>query len=85
MSTSFENKRRRPGTYQHYCDWISKHFQTSFILEGQDLEDFWDYVQNTLNYEREIQGRFDNQLSSERSLKLRFVYDLRIRRNLRFD
>ena len=74
-----------PGSYETYLSWTSKYFKTSFVLEGQDLEDFWDYIQNTLNYEREVQGRCDNQLSSERSLKLRFVYDLRIRRNLRFD
>ena len=76
---------QRPGSYKHYLIWTNKFWKTSFILEGQDLEDFWDYVENNCRYKRVIQSRTDNHLTSERALKLRFVYDLRLRRNLSFD
>ena len=73
------------GSYEHYLIWTNKFWKTSFILEDQDLKDFWDYVKNNRRYERVLQNRTDNQLTLERALKLRFVYDLRLRRNLSFD
>ena len=76
---------QRPGSYEHFLTWTTTFWNTSFILEDQDLEDFWDYVENTHRYERVIQSRTDNQLTSERALKLRFVYNLRLRRNLEFE
>ena len=71
-----------PGTYEHYLIWATANWNTSFILEEPDLEEFWDYVEGNRQWERVIQSRTDAQLTSEQELKLIFVYGKRLLRNL---
>ena len=74
-----------PGTYKHYLIWATANWNTSFILEEPDLEEFWDYVEGNRQWERVLQRRTDAQLTPETELKLRFVYGIRLLRNLSFD
>ena len=74
-----------PGSYEHYLIWATANWNTSFILEGSDLEEFWDIVEANRQWERVLQNRTEAQLTPETELKLRFVYRLRLLRNLSFD
>ena len=74
-----------PGTYEYYLLWTCANWNTSFILEEPDLEEFWDYVESNRQYERFIQSWTDAQLTSEQELKLRLVYEKRLLRKLCFD
>ena len=74
-----------PGSYEHYLIWTTANWNTSFILEEPDLEDFDDYVEANRQWERVLQNRAEVQLTPDKELKLRFVYGIRLLRNLSFD
>ena len=74
-----------PGTYEHYLLWTCANWKTSFILEEPELSEFYDYVEGNRQWERVLQGRTEAELTPEKELNLRFVYWIRLTRNLSFD